>query len=172
MSNVIINIVKYPLLLTLFITFMMFIVISVKAWLNIQKREKTKISFKEAMELTELPVITFYNNDQKVNFLLDTGSNDSHITKSALSKLEYKLSGTSKSVTTMGMSEIDNPCCIMAVSNKNHEFESDFIISDLDDAFNIIKKESGVQIHGILGSKFFQKYKYVLDFEELIAYLK
>ena len=28
------------------------------------------------MELTELPVITFYNNDQKINFLL--GSNDSH----------------------------------------------------------------------------------------------
>ena len=33
------------------------------------------MSFKEAMDLVELPVVTFYNGDKKLNFLLDTGSN-------------------------------------------------------------------------------------------------
>ena len=46
------------------------------------------------------------------------------------------------------------------------------MISDLDKPFNNIKKESGVTIHGILGNNFFKKYKYVLDFDKLIAYSK
>lgn len=124
------------------------------------------------MELTELPVITFYNHEQKINFLLDTGSNDSHITKSALYKLDHKLLNEYKPIVTMGSTHVDTPCCSMVISNKNHEFEGKFLISDLDAAFKTIKRESGVQIHGILGSKFFQEYKYVLDFDELIAYLK
>lgn len=139
---------------------------------GLNKKDKTKISFKEAMELTELPVITFYNNDQKINFLLDTGSNDSHITRSALNFLEYTMLDDHKPITSMGVSNLMAACCNITISNKNHTFNGTFVISDLDAAFNIIKKESGVQIHGILGSKFFQEYKYVLDFDELIAYLK
>ena len=33
-----------------------------------------------------------------------------------------------------------------------------------------MKKEYGVTIHGLLGTGFFQKYKYVLDFNEMVAY--
>ena len=38
------------------------------------KKKNSEISFREAMDLAELPVITFYNGDRKINFLLDTGS--------------------------------------------------------------------------------------------------
>ena len=38
-------------------------------------RKKVKMSFKESMNLTELPIVTFYNGTNKLNFLLDTGSN-------------------------------------------------------------------------------------------------
>ena len=60
----------------------------------------------------------------------------------------------------------------MTIYYKDQKFEEEFSITDLDGAFDIIKKENGVQIHGILGSKFFEKYKYILDFKELIAYIK
>ena len=60
----------------------------------------------------------------------------------------------------------------MSVTYKNQVFEEEFGIADLDEAFSVVKQESGVQIHGILGSKFFERYKYVLDFKELIAYIK
>ena len=34
----------------------------------------------------------------------------------------------------------------------------------------MIKLEYGINLHGILGSTFFQKYRYVLNFDELVAY--
>ena len=35
-----------------------------------------------------------------------------------------------------------------------------------------VKAESGVNMVGIIGNEFFRKYKYVLDFDELVAYSK
>ena len=71
-----------------------------------------------------------------------------------------------------GNKAVNTGFCEMTITYKGQEFIGDFCIHDLDDAFAIVKEESGVQIHGILGSLFFQKYKYVFDFESLIAYSK
>lgn len=139
---------------------------------NAKRKYDSKISFKEAMDLTELPVVTFYNNGQKLNFLLDTGSNDSHINEGALKGLEYAESGMTKDLIGVEGNKREYRFCNMTITYKNYSFESDFSVADLQNAFDVIKSESGVQIHGILGSKFFQKYKYILDFNSLIAYLK
>ena len=139
---------------------------------DIRKRNNSKISFKESMDLVELPVITFYNGDKKLNFLLDTGSNVSHINSSIIHLLDHKK--INKKMDTIGMegNKISNQFCKMSVTYKNQIFEEEFSITDLDEAFSVVKQESGVQIHGILGSKFFEKYRYVLDFGELIAHIK
>ena len=44
---------------------------------DIKKSNRKKISFKEAIDLTELPVVTFISKGRKLNFLLDTGANNS-----------------------------------------------------------------------------------------------
>ena len=139
---------------------------------DIRKRNNSKISFKEAMDLVELPVVTFYNGDTKLNFLLDTGSNVSYINSSIISLLVHEK--TDKEMDTIGIegNKVSNQFCKMSVTYKNQVFEEEFSIADLDEAFGVIKQESGVQIHGILGSKFFERYKYVLDFKELMAYIK
>ena len=54
----------------------------------------------------------------------------------------------------------------------NKSYSSSFQVVDMQDAFDRVKQESGVTIHGILGNLFFEKYKYVLDFKELAAYTK
>ena len=46
----------------------------------------------------------------------------------------------------------------------------EFIIRDMSGPFGIIKKQRGFTVNGILGSNFFNKYKYMLDFNEMIAY--
>ena len=137
-----------------------------------RKRNNSKISFKEAMDLVELPVVTFYNGDTKLNFLLDTGSNVSYINSSIIPLLVHEK--TDKEMNTIGIegNKVSNQFCKMSVTYKNQVFEEEFSIADLDEAFGVVKQESGVQIHGILGSKFFERYKYVLDFKELIAYIK
>ena len=148
------------------------LIISINSLYQINKKNKSKISFKESMDLTELPVITFINNNVKLNFLLDTGSNNSFINKSILNMLDYKeLNGASNIIGFDG-NKIKNSICKMKIEYKDYIFDTTFNIADLDASFNVIKQEDGVQLHGILGSLFFQKYKYVLDFQSLIAYMK
>ena len=139
---------------------------------DMRKKNNSKISFKEAMDLVELPVVTFYNGDKKLNFLLDTGSNVSYINSSIIPLLDHEK--TDKEMNTIGIegNKVSNQFCKMSVTYKNQAFEEEFSIADLDEAFSVVKQESGVQIHGILGSKFFERYKYVLDFKELIAYIR
>lgn len=139
---------------------------------DMRKRNNSKISFKEAMDLVELPVVTFYNGDKKLNFLLDTGSNVSYINSSIIPLLDHEK--TDKEMNTIGIegNKVSNRFCKMSVTYKNQVFEEEFSIADLDEAFGVVKQESGVQIHGILGSKFFERYRYVLDFKELIAYIR
>lgn len=139
---------------------------------DMRKKNNSKISFKEAMDLVELPVVTFYNGDKKLNFLLDTGSNVSYINSSIIPLLDHEK--TDKEMNTIGIegNKVSNQFCKMSVTYKNQVFEEEFSIADLDEAFSVVKQESGVQIHGILGSKFFERYRYVLDFKELIAYIK
>lgn len=137
-----------------------------------KQKKRENMSFREAMDLVELPVVTFYNKDAKLNFLLDTGSDLSYINKSILPSLEYKEIDESRNIISVGGNSQSLGCCDMTFTYKSQKFIDRFYVSDLDEAFGAIKAETGVQIHGILGSKFFTKYKYTLDFESLIAYSK
>lgn len=136
------------------------------------RRKSSEISFREAMDLAELPVITFYNGDKKINFLLDTGSNISYLNESIVSSLVTESTGEESNIIGIEGNKVNCKICKMIIRRKNQEFEEEFSIADLDKAFSIVKKESGVQIHGILGSRFFGKYKYVLDFKDYIAYVR
>lgn len=136
------------------------------------KKKNSEISFREAMDLAELPVITFYNSGKKINFLLDTGSNISYLNESIVSSLVTESTGEESNIIGIEGNKVNCKICKMIIRRKNQEFEEEFSIADLDKAFSIVKKESGVQIHGILGSRFFEKYKYVLDFKDYIAYVR
>lgn len=136
------------------------------------RKKSSEISFREAMDLAELPVITFYNGDKKINFLLDTGSNISYLNESIVSSLVTESTGEASNIIGIEGNKVNCKICKMIIRRKNQEFEEEFSIADLDKAFSIVKKESGVQIHGILGSRFFAKYKYVLDFKDYIAYVR
>lgn len=136
------------------------------------KKKNSEISFREAMDLAELPVITFYNGDRKINFLLDTGSNISYLNKSIVSSLVVESTGEESNIIGIEGNKVNCKICKMIIKRKNQEFEEEFSIADLNKAFRIVKEESGVQIHGILGSRFFEKYKYVLDFKDYVAYVR
>lgn len=140
--------------------------------MEVRNRNNSKISFKESMDLTELPVATFNCNRKKLNFLLDTGSNLSYINSSVLPLLDHEIIDRESSVVGFEGNEVSTGSCKITVTYKRKKFEEEFSMADLDAAFKVIKQESGVQLHGILGSRFFEKYKYVIDFKNLIAYMK
>lgn len=134
---------------------------------------KRKLSFKESMDLTELPIITMYQGENKFNFLLDTGSNDSILSKPASRTLKGTYAPCKRGIEGLGGGDVSGKVCATTLEYKGMEFYAEFYVSDAVTAtFTSIKKATGVHIHGILGTKFLQRYRYVLDFNELVAYNK
>lgn len=135
-------------------------------------KDKEAMSFREAMDLVDLPIITFYNESTKLNLLLDTGSTMNVINSRILESLNYtKLEG-SGTVYGMEGNTISIEYISMTITHGKDSYLSTFQLIDMQKSFDNIKEEYGVQVHGILGNDFFKKYEYVLDFESLIAYSK
>ena len=144
--------------------------------MDIRNRNKCeKMSFRESLDLVELPIITFRNNNVKLNFLLDTGATLSVIDSNLLESnkditfIERDLKGTIYGMegNTQEVGYIN-----MDISYKNNTYNEDFQTLDMSEPFNKLKEETGVIVVGILSSSFFTKYKYVLDYDEMIAYSK
>ena len=74
------------------------------------KKNNRKMSFKESMDLAELPVVTFYQGDKKFNFLLDTGSNYSHISKEAAEEIQGNLIDAQAKVSGIGEGQTSHVC--------------------------------------------------------------
>ena len=129
--------------------------------------KKKSISFKEAIDLTGFPIITFENNGKKYNFLLDTGSNQS-VLHSAYVK-EINAVHTGESTTLSGLDGIEREVSFYKVSltYDSKELIEYFQVTDLAAPFNAIKKECGVLLHGILGNSFFIRYRSLIDFNKL-----
>ena len=133
----------------------------------------TSIPFKESIDLINLPIVTFVNNNVKLHFLLDTGSDDSYINVDVLDKLVIKKSyNVKRDIVTGNGSISSSQIVLMDISYKEQCFENTFIVSNMGEAFDAATGTSGIKIHGILGSIFFAKYKYVLDYMKLEAYSK
>lgn len=146
----------------------------IKRLLNKNKETKNRniISFKPGFALTELPVISLYQGDNAFNFLLDTGSNDSIIDSNILGRMEHTVSDKTSNLYGMEGNAQTVQRCNITVSYEGTDYPYEYLICDMKQAFSRIKAESGVTLHGIIGSKFFNEYKYVLDFDSLIAYSK
>lgn len=133
-------------------------------------KDREAMSFREAMDLVDLPVITFYNENTKLNLLLDTGSSMNVINSTILANLVYTKLKDSGIVYGMEGNTIDVEYISMSITHGKDSYSSTFQIVDMQKAFDKIKSEYGVQIHGILGNSFFKEYEYMLDFKSLIAY--
>ena len=130
-----------------------------------------KISFQETLALTDLPIVTFYNNGRKLNFILDTGASESVINECELSSCLYeKVDEKRKLMGIDGNNRtVDNMVSLKLVRGIQ-EFSEKFQVSNLSQVTTAIRNTCGVEVHGIIGNTFFTKYKYILDFDELVAY--
>ena len=141
-----------------------------------RKKESNKMSFMEAFNLTEMTIVTLFNNGHKLNFLLDTGSNDAYISQAAseIEGLSYEVIPTSGINVTGSVGSCSCTDAIrIPLTYKGYTYNADlFVLNTLDESFKTIKESNGVQLHGILGTLFLQKHNFVLDFDELVAYKK
>lgn len=131
--------------------------------------DKTEISFRQGFDLTELPIVTFNQGNIKLNFVLDTGSNHNTINESVLEKLKYEeLDMKCESVGVEGNPQ-ELRFCKIVLSCQGNDYPYSYMVRNLDATFAGIKQESGVNLHGLIGSNFFNDYKAVIDFTKMIA---
>lgn len=129
-----------------------------------------RMSFKETLDLTELPIVTFKQGEKKLNFLLDTGATNSVINKSVVDEFEFVPTKFKDTIYGADGNSDHVDIVEMTITYKEKQFTDLFYSWDLDGAFGNLKQKYGVNLHGVIGSSFFQKYKYVIDFDELVAY--
>lgn len=130
-------------------------------------KKKKNISFKEAIDLTGFPIITFESKEKKFNFLLDTGSNCSVLNNDCTKEIDGVYTG--KTTSLCGLDGIDREVKFFKANMRygDKELIEEFQITDLSAPFDSIKKEFGVTLHGILGNSFFTKYQSLIDFNNL-----
>ena len=132
------------------------------------------LSFSLAKGFTSpnIPIVTFYQGNKELNFIIDTGADDNVINKEALKDIQYEKidhKGTLSGVG--GIYEVEG--CNITFQHEGETFTGMFIISNtLKEAFDTIRKCHAIPLHGMLGSKFLKKNNIVLDFKNLTAYSK
>ena len=136
-------------------------------------RKKTSydsMSFRETMDLTGLPIVTFKQGENKFNFVLDTGAFSSIIDSRVLDKLQYtELEGKSIGYgVDGGEHRMDRVGIVLTYKDK--DYSDVFRVLDMSASFDALKRDYGVTVHGLLSSAFFERYKYVLNYNELVAY--
>lgn len=135
-----------------------------------KRTQYDRMSFRETMDLCELPIITLMNNGHKLNFLLDTGASKSVIHSGALEGLNYDKSDKIGDIYGIDGKRQNISFINMPIAYKGKDYYEEFQVVDMSISFNNLKSDFGVNLHGILSSTFFQKYRYVLNFDELVAY--
>lgn len=131
-----------------------------------------KMSFWESYYLVGLPVITFEANGNKFNFILDSGATGCSIDKSVLKYFDVGKPIYHQEQYGLGSDLGKLPCYKLKFLYKGKEYEGEFLAGDYSNHYDMIKSEYGVTIHGIIGTDFFKKYQYVIDFAEMVAYSK
>ena len=138
------------------------------------KNNKSKISFKESFDLLNVPIITFTYNNRKLHFLFDTGSSLSHIRPELIKSLKLKKQKTESSGSIAANGVINfNGICSIPLGYKEEKYNADFMITEgITASLDTIKQDFNIEVHGILGCDFFNKYNYVIDFKEAVIYSK
>ena len=144
------------------------IMLLAKAFLEYQKEvSKVKMSFKAGINKTQLPVVTFKNNDTEYNFLIDCGSTISLVEEKALKAISHTpLKDVNGSMYGIDGNVINVSYVKINLEYKDNVFTDAFQVSDIP-GFDNIEKSDGIRLSGILGVSFLQKYKSQLDFDNL-----
>ena len=122
---------------------------------------------------TGLPLIIVTCKDDGGNvrnlcFMIDTGATESILFSFVydLFKNSFKRIDDQGSVMSIDGTTYDTPLVQATFNFENEAYTGSFLIFSVSDAIKSIEDESGVQIHGVIGTRFLVENKWILDFEK------
>lgn len=142
--------------------------------LKILRLKGNKLTFKKDFEKHRLPIIRLVFFGVEYNFLLDTGADVNLINESVFDKIKalYSVNSTdNKSIITASGLEKSTKTNL-EFSTSDSKFNEEFVIMNLDNTFNMVLHDNAIQLHGVLGSKFFLDNKWSLDFNNMVIWTK
>jgi len=125
------------------------------------------------LKKVNLPLIIVDINGHNACFLIDTGATLNLIDKRVYEHFKELLKKVGN-ISQIGIDGILNEAERVEISFKfeNYPFTSLFTIFDTSKAFDRVEKESGIQIHGVLGNEFLLEHKWIIDYEKLSVFSK
>ena len=119
-----------------------------------------------------LPLIISENNN--LCFLLDTGATNNVIFNYVYEHFKEEFKRLDKNQSIMGIegSYQEAPIVEATFNFEGVDYTSSFSVLEASDAMQQVQKETGIQIHGILGVQFLLENKWILDFKKLTITVK
>lgn len=138
-----------------------------------RNKKKLEISFKETLDLVEVPVITFRipgkNDMTKINLIVDTGASECFIHTDMIklfdeNNMSYYQSDDNEMCSSTTVTSTDGNVYLKLYYGEC-VFNVPFVMVDLKQTIDYIKETCGVTISGMLGTTFLKTTKSIVDFE-------
>lgn len=169
MTQQIIIIISVLVLSSIALSLLIFILLN-KHLLGSNIVRNSIISICESVDKVGIPFITVHNNGEAYNMLLDSGSNISYVDSRYLEKFQVKDLNQTTNTVGAGGTNLSTRHYVVSFEFGGVKYKDMAGSIDLSASFDQIKKESGIDIHGIIGGSFFRYNHFVLDYDKMIFY--
>lgn len=131
------------------------------------KKPIYSFSFEGTIGATKVPVVSFMHKGKIVNFVVDSGASNSLIYSEYIELFDYKtIENVSSNVCGIDGNRIKAAIARIELTRNNIVFSDDFQVVNIPG----LDKLKSMGVVGILGTSFFRKYNFVIDFVDLKLY--
>lgn len=143
----------------------------------LDERRGRPISVKDTLQLKNLhlPIIKIRIGEQRYNFLLDTGASANYLnTREGNQIVEDMNLQPVEFLDHYGMegNKVKSLTYNLPLTYNKQIMEEDIVLTDLSATFDNLYEETTVMLHGVLGSPFFTKHRWELDFDRMVVWTK
>lgn len=123
------------------------------------------------LQKTGLPLIVTSGKPKNLCFLIDTGATHNSLFNFVYEHFKDKFKLLDSTCRTMGIEGHykETPVIEATFNFEGTDYTSTFSVLDATDAIAQVQEETGVQIHGVLGTQFLMENKWIVDFDRLIV---
>jgi hypothetical protein len=126
--------------------------------------------FEESMDTVKLPIISFEHKGKIVNFIIDSGATHSIIEKDYIEDFDYLTATNAKGyVRGINGERVETALARVELVKDGHTFSDVFQVLPVP-TLKMQEQKHGIKIHGLLGSQFLRKYRFLINYKHLNAY--